>query len=92
MPIQARQTGESFAIYGPMPHRRVRFVGVRRHQRRRHGTNPAGKELSRDQWGYPGRSPYRGGVRPVTSIAIAVVLAFIVIAFVVKLLTGGLTP
>ncbi len=31
-------------------------------------------------------------VRPVTSIAIAVVLAFIVIALVVKLLTGGLTP
>jgi hypothetical protein len=31
-------------------------------------------------------------VRPVTSIAIAVVLAFIVTAFVVKLLTGGLTP
>lgn len=31
-------------------------------------------------------------VRPVTSIAIAVVLALIVIAFVIKLLTGGLTP
>jgi hypothetical protein len=42
--------------------------------------------------GIPGRSPYRDIVRPVTSIAIAVVLAFIVTAFVVKLLTGGLTP
>jgi hypothetical protein len=31
-------------------------------------------------------------VRPVTSIAVAILLAFIVVAFVVKLLTGGLTP
>jgi hypothetical protein len=31
-------------------------------------------------------------VRPVTSIAVAVLLAFIVIAFVVKLASGGLTP
>lgn len=31
-------------------------------------------------------------MRPVTSIAIAVLLAFIVIAFLVKLLSGGLTP
>jgi len=28
----------------------------------------------------------------VTSIAVAILLAFIVVAFVVKLLTGGLTP
>jgi hypothetical protein len=31
-------------------------------------------------------------VRPVTSIAVAVLLAFIVIAFLVKLATGGLSP
>jgi hypothetical protein len=31
-------------------------------------------------------------VRPVTSIAIAVLLAFIVIAFLVKLASGGLSP
>lgn len=31
-------------------------------------------------------------MRPVTSIVISVLIAFIVIAFVVKLLTGGLTP
>jgi hypothetical protein len=31
-------------------------------------------------------------VRPVTSIAIAVLMAFIVIAFLVKLASGGLTP
>lgn len=31
-------------------------------------------------------------MRPVTSIAVAVLLAFIVIAFVVKLASGGLTP
>ena len=31
-------------------------------------------------------------MRPVTSIAVAVLLAFIVIAFLVKLLSGGLTP
>ena len=31
-------------------------------------------------------------MRPVTSIAITVLMAFIVIAFLVKLATGGLTP
>ena len=31
-------------------------------------------------------------VRPVTSIAVSVLLAFIVIAFIIKLLTGGLSP
>jgi hypothetical protein len=31
-------------------------------------------------------------VRPVTSIAVAILLAFIVIAFLVKLATGGLSP
>jgi hypothetical protein len=31
-------------------------------------------------------------VRPVTSIAIAVLMAFIVIAFLVRLASGGLTP
>jgi hypothetical protein len=31
-------------------------------------------------------------VRPVTSIAVAILLAFIVGAFVFKLLTGGLSP
>jgi len=31
-------------------------------------------------------------VRPVTSIAIAVLLGFILLAFVVKLASGGLTP
>jgi hypothetical protein len=31
-------------------------------------------------------------VRPVTSIAIAVLMAFIVIAFLVKLAAGGLSP
>jgi hypothetical protein len=31
-------------------------------------------------------------VRPVTSIAVAVLLAFIVIAFLVKLASGGLSP
>jgi len=31
-------------------------------------------------------------MRPVTSIVVAVLLAFIVVAFVAKLLTGGLTP
>ena len=31
-------------------------------------------------------------MRPVTSIAIAVLMAFIVIAFLVKLASGGLTP
>ena len=31
-------------------------------------------------------------MRPVTSIAVAVLLAFIVIAFLVKLATGGLSP
>lgn len=31
-------------------------------------------------------------MRPVTSIAVAVLLAFIVVAFVVKLASGGLTP
>jgi len=31
-------------------------------------------------------------MRPVTSIAVAVVLAVIVTAFVIKLLSGGLNP
>ena len=31
-------------------------------------------------------------MRPVTSIAVGVLLAFIVVAFVIKLLSGGLTP
>jgi len=31
-------------------------------------------------------------VRPVTSIAVAALLAFIVLAFIIKLVTGGLTP
>jgi len=31
-------------------------------------------------------------VRPITSIVVAVLLAFIVVAFIVKLLGGGLTP
>jgi hypothetical protein len=31
-------------------------------------------------------------VRPVTSIAVAILLAFIVGAFVFKLLSGGLSP
>jgi hypothetical protein len=31
-------------------------------------------------------------MRPVTSIAVAVLLAFIVIAFLIKLLNGGLSP
>jgi hypothetical protein len=31
-------------------------------------------------------------VRPVTSIAVAVLLAFIVIAFLIKLASGGLSP
>jgi len=31
-------------------------------------------------------------MRPVTSIVVAVLLTFIVIAFVIKLLIGGLTP
>lgn len=31
-------------------------------------------------------------MRPVTSIAVAVLLAFIVLAFLVKLATGGLSP
>jgi hypothetical protein len=31
-------------------------------------------------------------MRPITSIAVAVLLAFIVIAFVVKLASGGLSP
>ena len=31
-------------------------------------------------------------MRPVTSIAIAVLLAFIVVAFLVKLAAGGLSP
>jgi hypothetical protein len=35
---------------------------------------------------------YLGSVRPVTSIAVAVLLGIILIAFVAKLVTGGLTP
>lgn len=35
---------------------------------------------------------YLERVRPVTSIAVAVLLALIVVAFVVKLAAGGLTP
>ena len=35
---------------------------------------------------------YLGPVRPVTSIAVAILLGIIVIAFLVKLLAGGLTP
>jgi hypothetical protein len=31
-------------------------------------------------------------VRPVTSIVVAVLLAFIVVAFLIKLASGGLTP
>jgi hypothetical protein len=31
-------------------------------------------------------------MRPVTSIAIAVLLAFIVLAFLIKLASGGLSP
>jgi hypothetical protein len=31
-------------------------------------------------------------MRPVTSIVVAVLLAFIVVSFVIKLLAGGLTP
>jgi len=31
-------------------------------------------------------------MRPVTSIVVAVLLVFIVVAFVIKLLAGGLTP
>ena len=31
-------------------------------------------------------------MRPVTSIAVVVLLAFIVIAFIVKLASGGLSP
>jgi hypothetical protein len=31
-------------------------------------------------------------MRPVTSIAVAVLLAFIVIAFLIKLFSGGLSP
>jgi hypothetical protein len=35
---------------------------------------------------------YLESVRPVTSIAVAVLLGMILIAFVFKLATGGLTP
>ncbi len=35
---------------------------------------------------------YLHRVRPVTSIAVAVLLGIIMIAFVFKLATGGLTP
>jgi hypothetical protein len=31
-------------------------------------------------------------MRPVTSIAVAILLVFIVLAFLVKLATGGLSP
>lgn len=31
-------------------------------------------------------------MRPVTSIVVVVLLAFIVVAFIIKLLSGGLTP
>jgi len=31
-------------------------------------------------------------MRPTTSIVVAALLALIVVAFIVKLLTGGLTP
>lgn len=31
-------------------------------------------------------------MRPVTSIAVAILMAFIVVAFLIKLFTGGLSP
>jgi len=42
--------------------------------------------------GLRSHSPYLWDVRPVTSIAVVILLVFIAIAFVVKMLTGGLTP
>jgi hypothetical protein len=35
---------------------------------------------------------YLSWVRPVTSIAVAILLGIILLAFVFKLATGGLTP
>lgn len=42
--------------------------------------------------GHRGSLTIVSDMRPVTSIAVVVLLAFIVIAFIVKLLTGGLSP
>lgn len=46
----------------------------------------------RDRARTPSTKHYLLGVRPVTSIAVAILLGVIVLAFVFKLATGGLTP
>lgn len=55
-------------------------------------TQRAAHSRQKSDAGHRGPLTIVTAVRPVTSIAVSVLLAFIVIAFIIKLLTGGLTP